>query len=386
MRNLIRKVLLENDNVADVEIGDIYHVPNNGHLLQITQSEFDGIVEPRSVNTGSWGTVNYNHLGTKIKYKVSDDEGKTWYYEDVSEDGEEGHWVSTQWIKILLEKGWWVLLQKNTNFFDSINESEEDFDWAEKAIKDIPSIELGQKVIVTNKGSYFPTNTTAMLDLGIPGMKEFLDTYGKHWWHHVPPEHGGAERIDGWEDWLIHKVPALGKPKNDDVCYIIGEPLKGKGTDPLDWIYRLYRESDGKQFIMHSYGFTPVENETIKESEDDLGWAEELVSNQKDYINVKWIRTNDGKRFKNMEDRDEARGGDVKPWSQFRGWDNWFGVEDVLLIDGVLCYITALQGQLPPPHRKYDKKWIYSHQNYMTPVEEYSYNEISFEEKRPKRV
>jgi hypothetical protein len=135
-----------------------------------------------------------------------------------------------------------------------LKESEDDFGWAQDAIKDTHNIELGKKVIVTNRGAYFPTYTKVMAELGIPGMKEFLNTYGEHWWNHVPVElRGGntSEIMDNQQRWLYHKVPVLGIPNDDDICYVIGEPFFSKH----DSIYRLYRESDGKQFIMNVYGF-----------------------------------------------------------------------------------------------------------------------------------
>lgn len=265
-----------------------------------------------------------------------------------------------------------------------LKESEDDLGWAQDAVKDTPYIELGKKVIVTNKGSYFPTYTKVMAELGIPGMKEFLDNYGEHWWNHVPVElrvGTTSEIMDNQQKWLYHKVPVLGIPNNGDICYIIGEPF----TTKHDFIYRLYRESDGKQFIMNDYGIKFVDSNDpfLTEQEDDLGWAREIVDNA-DYQDVKWIRTNNGKRFKNMSDRSDLThlyNPHPKGWSEFSGWDNWHWVNGVNLIDGRMCYITSLSATPGQEYQDSSKP----HMFYFTPVEDYDQNEISFDTKRPKR-
>lgn len=50
------------------------------------------------------------------------------------------------------------------------------------------------------------------------------------------------------------KVPLLGVPENGDICYIVGQPLECN-RDSEYWKYLLFRESDGKLFVMDGHGF-----------------------------------------------------------------------------------------------------------------------------------
>ena len=384
MRNLIKNILKEETNRFDVREGDIYSIEGiRGRLVRIENITCNGINEGTLEKlTDRWGKVKFYHDGCYLKYKVSDDNGKGWYWDD----GDSEYRVEKNWVNFIIEKGFWNLEMRDDVDFFNINEAEDDFGWAQDAIRNTPNLELGEKVVVTNRGSYYPSYTEAMLELGIPGMEDFINTYGKHWWKSIPHDFGPEPEntrdiFDHHEEWLYHKIPALGVPENGDICYIIGQPIEN-GEDEYYWLYRLYRESDGKQFVMGRDGFEPVDDNVIKE-QDELGWAEDLVKDQIDYPNVKWIRTSDGKRFKNMTDRKEVTD-DYHPhprgWSRFRGWDNWFLVNGFEVIDGVPCYITSLSAQ---PGKK-GKEWLYSHMNYFTPVEDYNDREISFNEERPR--
>ena len=53
-----------------------------------------------------------------------------------------------------------------------MKESEE-FDW-------VPEV---KKVVVTNKGAYYPTHLEAMVELNVTGAKKFADKYGYFFWN-----------------------------------------------------------------------------------------------------------------------------------------------------------------------------------------------------------
>lgn len=104
----------------------------------------------------------------------------------------------------------------------------------------------------------------------------------------------------------------------------------------------------------------------LKEAEDDLGWAEETISN-KEY-KAEWIRTTNGKRFKEkgVHRYDEE-------WQRFNGWDNWYRVNSIKNFGGKLCFTTNLTTSAGK-----------SNPQYYTPVEDYNYNEVSPSLERPK--
>ena len=101
----------------------------------------------------------------------------------------------------------------------------------------------------------------------------------------------------------------------------------------------------------------------LKESEDNLEWARETISDIDEY-KVQWIRTADGKRFK--------ENGDEK-WHVFNGWDNWYRVDSIKNFEGKLCFVTNLTTSVAT-----------SEFGYYTPVEDYKYNEVSPSLERPK--
>lgn len=149
---------MESIESQKIEVGDIFFTTEkageNKPLIMVANIICDG--EPgRKVVNSSWGTRHYNSDGCSLNYKVSLDNGETWNYEDG-----EGHYVDTGWIGELIKMGHWSLLQKNINFFDGLNESEEDFDW-------LPNqSEIGLKVKVNNK-TFFIKNPIHQQDNGM---------------------------------------------------------------------------------------------------------------------------------------------------------------------------------------------------------------------------
>lgn len=152
---------MESVEPQKIEVDDIFFVTETNSLIMITDIIHDGKPMTKSAQT-MWGTKQYESEGYSLKYKVSLDNGKTWGYEDVGEENHdgEGHYVDTGWIGELIKMGYWSLLQKNINFFDSLNESEDDFNW-------LPNqSEIGLKVRVNNK-NFFIKNPIHRQDNGM---------------------------------------------------------------------------------------------------------------------------------------------------------------------------------------------------------------------------
>jgi len=113
----------------------------------------------------------------------------------------------------------------------------------------------------------------------------------------------------------------------------------------------------------------------LKEEEDNLEWARDLVS--VNFGDIKWIRTSNGNRFQeNNRHLDSDR---YNSWSEFGGWDNWYRVRDnwyrvqgLELHNGKLCFLTSL-----------NTSPILSQFSYYTPVEDYNEKTMSFSEERP---
>lgn len=247
---------------SDVKIGDIYTIPEfGGRLIRIEDIFCGDTPRKKTKSTHSWGDVDFYHDGCNLKYKVSDDKGKTWYWE---ERNRQIMSLEKNWINHIIDRGYWVLVMKDDVDFFNLNESDE-FEWAQDTIRNTPDLNLGQKVIVRNRGAYYPTNTDAMLELGVPGIKEFRENYGLYWWN-------SATDLDSHEEFLRSKVPSLGVPENGDVCYIVGQPLECN-RDSEYWKYLLFRESDGKLFVMDGHGFKFV-FKNLTESEEEFGWVE----------------------------------------------------------------------------------------------------------------
>lgn len=144
MRDIIKKILRENIN-PQINVGDIFITSGTKEkdLIRITDIRCGGNEFHKEFNTPDWGKQVIEYDGCDLTYQVSTDQGITWEYE--SEDGhwveweyesEGRHWVEVAWIKNLIEKGWWELLHKNVDFFDILNESEEEdnLEWAREVI------------------------------------------------------------------------------------------------------------------------------------------------------------------------------------------------------------------------------------------------------------
>lgn len=127
-----------------------------------------------------------------------------------------------------------------------LKETEDEFDW-------VPDL---QRVKIVSSGCYYPTNLPVMVTLGVTGAKEFLEKYGESWWNAIPDRFDSNKynsfRHD--EEFLISKIPNLTKPENGDICFITDNYYQ----QDQQKIYRLVREKDNKEFIMHDGGFKRI--------------------------------------------------------------------------------------------------------------------------------
>jgi hypothetical protein len=99
----------------------------------------------------------------------------------------------------------------------------------------------------------------------------------------------------------------------------------------------------------------------------ELDWAEELVKDF-DFEDVKWFLLSNGKKFKYTAERNKST-----PWSHTSGWDGWYIVDSVSLINNELCFLTSFDNDFES-----DKE-----STYYVPISDYSSVELSFENKRP---
>ena len=132
------------------------------------------------------------------------------------------------------------------NLIKKILKESEEFDW-------VPEL---QKVVVTNRGAYYPTNLEAMLELDVTGAKEFFNKYGQYWWTTNEYENWERDSHEGAdsEDFLRLKIPSLVNPKDGDICYLIDKAYVQGTTN----IFKLVRVADGGEFVIADYGFKPI--------------------------------------------------------------------------------------------------------------------------------
>lgn len=214
-----------------IEVGDIFSTTERGDenklLIMVANIICNG--EPgRKVINSLWGTKEFNSNGCSLNYKVSLDNGETWAYEDG-----EGHYVDTGWIGELIKMGHWSLEQKNVafddNFFDSLTESEEEFDW-------------------------LPTQNEIGLKVRVDGKPFYIEDY-----YDQQDEGMFTSKVSGWSycyEIIDEKV------LNNIDCYIV------KFDDDYPKVY--FRKQD---FVEKDFC-----NPQMNESEDDFGWAENLVT------------------------------------------------------------------------------------------------------------
>lgn len=114
----------------------------------------------------------------------------------------------------------------------------------------------------------------------------------------------------------------------------------------------------------------------LKESEDEFEWLE--IRSDIDYSDIKWIKISDGKRYTIYRD-DISR---FSNWAKFKGWSGWYDCVGILNTDGKLYFITTLSKF----KRQIDLNNLYMEEDslFLTPVEEYNDNEVSFSEDIPK--
>lgn len=207
------------------------------------------------------GIVNHDNVSSLFYVGDKHEDSKVWIYwynrnhldrtsyeqSSVGRIFYDGKWNLKEWYNNGLDaKDFTGDLPSSEDLFNQIYESfDNDFEWAEDVVNNASNIKLGPKVVVINRGKYFPTNTRLMAELGIPGVEEFLTSYGQYWW----------EQIGYYDEEFTSKIPALGIPENGDICYIINGPVKQGTHRESDNIYALMRESDGKQFIIGEKGF-----------------------------------------------------------------------------------------------------------------------------------
>jgi hypothetical protein len=233
VRSIIKKILLESIEPNKIEVGDIFSTTERGTenkpLIMVTDIIQDGKPRIRSVQT-RWGTKEYESEGYSLNYKVSLDNGETWVYEDG-----EGHYVDTGWIGELIKMGHWSLEQKNveldSDFFDSLTESEEEFDW-------------------------LPTQNEIGLKVRVDGKPFYVEDY-----YHLQDEGMFTSKVGGWNDCyeIIDE-----KVFNNIDCYIV------KFNDHYPKVY--FRKQD---FVEKDFC-----NPQMNESEDEFGWATDIVKEE----------------------------------------------------------------------------------------------------------
>jgi len=153
--------------------------------------------------------------------------------------------VELSWANHLIETGYWVPITKesadeafqNYNMYHTLKESSDDgLGWAE-------DIEI-EKAVVTEPGSYYPTNTFAMEVLEVTGFKDFVNKYSLYYWNGLDyqqwVEHGklkplnqtlSIEQSDPMLSFLREKLPILVTPEIGDECYIMSGPIKMHGVN-----------------------------------------------------------------------------------------------------------------------------------------------------------
>lgn len=196
----------------------------------------------------------------KVGYSTFNDQNKgSWKIPDGN--------IELSWANNLVHTNYWTPITKEDadelfkEFpnYKSVNESEDfDLGWAE-------DIEL-EKVMVTDPGRYYPTNTEAMWSLGITGFEDFIHKYGVYYWNSREYEEWMEkykERInnsiytpDYMLLFLMEKLPILVEPKRGDECYVMSEPFKQHGNK----IYKLMRISDNREFIIGDGGFVKIDS------------------------------------------------------------------------------------------------------------------------------
>jgi hypothetical protein len=133
-----------------------------------------------------------------------------------------------------------------SDIFSSLNENEED--WYMGIVSDFTSDFEKQKglslVKVIDPGYYYSTYLDAMYELNVTGLND-----GKY-------EKIRSERRDtgfgfDFDNFLLAELPFLGIPKKGDICYLYDNYYRGDH----EYIYKLKRVSDGKEFIMSDFGF-----------------------------------------------------------------------------------------------------------------------------------
>jgi len=131
-----------------------------------------------------------------------------------------------------------------------LTEEFDNFDWVPNPVK----------VVVTNRGVWYPTNMDAMIALGVTGAKEFREKYGNFWRESEDYQKWRNESTTAknWsdEDFLIYAGINLMIPKNGNICYLIDKSYI-QGSDE---IYKLIHIETGKEFIMGKYGFEKIED------------------------------------------------------------------------------------------------------------------------------
>lgn len=121
-----------------------------------------------------------------------------------------------------------------------------EFDW-------VPSL---RKVIVTNRGKWYPSNLKAMVDLEVTGAQEFIERYGEYWWVSSTFNKWTEENGNNMDYFLYLGIPNLMKPETGDICYMLDKPY----IQGAEHIYKLVHEKTGKEFIIGGEGFKIMED------------------------------------------------------------------------------------------------------------------------------
>ena len=117
MRNLIKKILRESERWVtkqhanhEIQVGDIFMIPFIGKLLKVIDIEEDPDQIGVKRSATKWGVVEYMSKGVIVYYLTSDDNGITWEDEEDNSNYSDG-----EWIKILLDRGYWIPYDNDFN-------------------------------------------------------------------------------------------------------------------------------------------------------------------------------------------------------------------------------------------------------------------------------
>jgi hypothetical protein len=230
-------------NIYKPKVGDVFDVPGADNTkLKVHQIIYSKNFEPKETladRGGQWGKIKYIHTGCDIWLERYNESTGSW--------GTVGTPTDLGWIQYLINIGWWFPVK------DSMNEQEDDLQWAKDLVSDISNV--NDVVIVTNKGQQYTSYLGAMASLDVPGAKERLRN---------------SRNDQDWHDNCLEmkEKGILDDAYNGDICYLMSGSYEG--------IHHLVRIKDKKHFILYKTGFEHYKD-TLTEQEDEFEWARDLI-------------------------------------------------------------------------------------------------------------